>query len=915
MALIMASTLGCGTIVGLTAAPASAAAGVPADLKTAGQPCATAAPGPYLSPVLLNAAQAVVLRGTFDRTGVGPQLEADFQVWDVADPEHPQQWLRTIGEQSNEVYVQLEDEAKQLDGVTYAWRVRVLDGAAASAWSDTCHFTVDRSGGPAPTVTSAEYPAGSWDDASGAIGVPGVFALAPVSADTVSYRYRFYSGELPEETVEGTVDAEGLGGPATVGWSPRAAGHHSLTVRAIDRAGNASEPAYHEFYVKETRPSVFSAAYQDLAPNLDYNVGVPGAFEFTAARHVGTASFAWRIDEGGPSGTVPADAIGKATVMIAPTRGGWQTLYVHSVAHDGTAHADRAYRFIVDNGPTLTGDTRGDVVIGSSLAFRLAPRMPNVEAYVYWAEYSSLEQRPIEKITVPARPDGTADLTWTATETGVAGLRIQSRSADGTLSHPRWQPISVDGAAPTVTRTGGTDLGTPANFTARSRMADVVDYVATLHYDEASSQVVKPAADGTATFSFTPTRSGYKAVTVIARNAAGVQTESDGVTWTVTDGPRVASTDFPATGSGHLAPGTFSFTPRMPGSTSYQWWVSNGSAAGSGTVAAEADGSAAVTWTPPAADRYVLSVRSFTADRTASMVTTYSFTVEGPPMVSDLKATGGVGSATLSWTLPSITDLDQVIVRSATGPTAPSSPTAGSAVYGGTGSSVTATGLAPGTTYTFAVWVKDSSGNLSAAPSVTLVGSTTTIAASATSLAYGSAVTVSGAAVRADTGAGVADAPMQLYGRRKGTSQWTLITTLTTDSSGEVSYSHKPSWGLDYKWRHRGSTAHLGSESSLTTVWVKTTVTATLSKTSVPLGGSVTLSGSVSPAHPGRTVHLERYVDGSWSTVSSTALSWTGAYSFTIQPSAKGTHHYRVHMPPDLDHLASHSDTRSFEVY
>ncbi|MEH0973018.1 hypothetical protein V6U77_18010 [Micromonospora sp. CPCC 205546] len=909
----MASTLGCGTIVGLTSAPATAAAGAPIDLRTAGQSCATAAPGPYLSPVRLNDAQAVVLRGTFDRTGAGPHLEADFQVWDVADPEHPQQWLRTVGEQG-EVYVQLEDEAKQLDGVTYAWRVRVLDGAAASAWSDTCHFTVDRSGGPAPTVTSAEYPAGSWGDASGAIGVPGVFALAPVSADAVSYRYRFYSGELSGDPVEGTVNAEGLGGPATVRWSPRAAGHHSLTVRAIDRAGNSSEPAYHEFYVKETRPSVFSAAYQDLSPNLDYNVGVPGAFEFTAARLVGTASFAWRIDEGGPSGTVPADAAGKATVMIAPTRGGWQTLYVHSVAHDGTAHADRAYRFIVDNGPTLTGDTRGSVVIGSSLAFRLAPRMSNVEAYVYWAEYSSLEERPIEKITVPARPDGTADLTWTATETGVAGLRIQSRSADGTLSHPRWQPISVDGAAPTVTRTGGTDLGTPATFTARSGMADVVDYVATLHYDEASSQVVKSAADGTATFSFTPTRSGYKAVTVIARNAAGVRTEQGGVTWTVTDGPRVTSTDFPATGSGRLAPGTFSFTPRMPGSASYQWWVSNGSAAGSGTVAVEADGSAAVTWTPPAADRYVLSVRSFTADRTASMVTTYSFTVEGPPTVSDLKATGGVGSAMLSWTLPSITDLDQVIVRGATGPTAPSSPTAGIAVYGGTGSSATATGLAPGTTYTFAVWVKDGSGKLSAASSVTLVGSTTTIAASATSLAHGSAVTVSGAAVRADTGAGVADAPMRLYGRRKGTSQWTLITTSTTDSSGEVSYSHKPSWGLDYKWLHLGSTTRLGSESSLTTVWVRTTVTATLSKTSVSLGGSVTLSGSVSPAHPGRTVRLERHVDGSWSTVSSTELSWTGAYSFTIQPSAKGTHHYRVHMPPDIDHLASYSDTRSFEV-
>jgi hypothetical protein len=913
-ALIMASALGCGAAVGLTAAPAAAAVAAPTDLKTASQPCATAEPGPYLSPGRLNDAQAVVLRGTFDRAGEGAGLQADFQVWDVADPEHPQQWLRGIGEQSDEVYVQLEDEAKQLDGVTYAWRVRVLDGADASPWSSTCYFTVDRSGGPAPSVTSAEYPAGSWDNANGAIGVPGVFTLTATADDTVSYRYRFYSSELYDESVESTVDAEGLGGPATVRWTPRAAGYHSLTVYAIDRAGNSSQAAYYEFYVKETRPSILSSAYPDWGSNLDYNVGVPGAFELTATV-ADTASFVWRIDEDGPSGTVPAGADGTATAMIAPTRGGRQILYVHSVTRDGTAHADRAYTFLVDNGPTVTGDTGGTVTIGSSLTFRLAPRAPSVEAYLYWPEYSGLEERPVEKTTVPARADGTADFTWTATETGIAGLRIQSRSEDGTLSEPRWQWVSVDGAMPTVTRTGGDAVGTPATFRASTRMANVAEYVATFNGDEATRQVLRPAADGGVTFGFTPTRSGYNYVTVVARNAAGVQTERNGLSWSATNGPKVGSTDFPANGTGRLAPGTFTFTPRLPGTTAYEYSVNYSTYT---TVAARADGTATLTWTPPAAGTYLLNVRSVTAGGTRSMTTPYGFKVEvgAPPAVSNFKATGGVGSAALSWTLPPIIDLDQVIVRRATGTTAPSSPTTGTAVYAGTGSSVTVTGLASGTTYTFRAWVKDRSGKYSAtAPAVTLIGSKTTISSNLTALTYGSAVTVTGKVVRADTGAAITGAPVQLYGRRKGTTTWTLIATATSNSYGNLAYSHKPSWSLDYKWVYRNSTTYAGSESSLRALGVKTNVSATLSKTSFALGRSVTLSGSVSPSHAGKTVYLQRYVNGSWSTVTSKALSSTSTYSFTIKPSSKRTYYYRVYKPADTNHLAGYSGTRSFKVY
>ncbi|WP_238425206.1 hypothetical protein [Micromonospora parastrephiae] len=578
-----------------------------------------------------------MLKGTLTGADEGAELQADFQVWDITDPEQPQQWLTGLGERNDEVYIQLEDDSRQLDGVTYAWRVRVLDGATATPWSGTCYFTVDRTGGPAPAVASTVYRPGDWDNASGAIGVPGTFTFTSASADTVSYRYQFYASELSEQTPEATVDADGLGGPATVEWTPRSAGYHSVSVYAIDRAGNYSEQAHYQYHVKETRPSIFSAAYPEGTPNLDYNIGVPGAFELRS-NVADTVSFAWRIDGDGPSGTVPASADGTATAMIAPTRAGRQTLYVHSVTRDGTAHAPRAYQFTVDNGPKLTGDVDRGVTIGSSLTFHLAPRSPQVQAYVYWVEHSGLFPPPIEKVTIPARADGTADLTWIAKETSVNGLRIQSRSADGTLSEPRWNYISVDGASPMVNRTGGTDVGTPATFTARTQMVNVTEYVATLNRDEATKKVLKPAADGSVTFTYTPTKGGYTYVTVVARNAAGVQTDEGGTSWSVLDGPRVTSTDFPTTGTGRLAPGTFSFTPRLPGTTAYEYSVNFGSYA---TVAARADGTATLAWTPQDTGWHYLTVRSLTASGTRSAGTQYSFQVE-------------VGSATVTSVAPAV---------------------------------------------------------------------------------------------------------------------------------------------------------------------------------------------------------------------------------------------------------------------
>ncbi|PSK62555.1 hypothetical protein B0E53_05536 [Micromonospora sp. MH33] len=664
--IAMTIVVGCGTVVGASATPAAADVGGPTELTTAGQPCATETPGPYLSPDRLNDAHAVVLQGSWTGTPQSADPQADFQVWDVTKPDEPQQWRDGVDQRNNRVYVQLEDPARQLDGVTYAWRVRVLDGDDASPWSDTCYFTLDRTGGPAPAVASTKYPAGSGENAGGEVGDPGTFTFTSVSDDTESYRYHFYSSETGTGDDWVTVPATSLGGPATVTWTPEAASYHSVTVYAVDRAGNWSEPNVYEFWVRETRPSVFSAAYPDWGTNLDYGVGVPGAFELTS-NVPDTESFAWRIDGDGPSGSIAAGTDGRATAMIAPTRAGRQTLYVRSVARDGAVHPERAYTFVVDNAPKVTGDVDRAVIIGSSLRFHLAPRMPDVESYLYWRRDGSGNE-PDQKTVLPAGADGTADLTWTATNQNMdtQALLVQSRSADGTLSEPRFISISVWGASPSVTRSGGDVVGSTATFTARTEMANVADYEVLLNRDPATRQVLPAAADGTVTFSYTLTKRGYTYVTVVARNAAGVQTTEGGTSWSVTDSPVVVSTDFPSSGSGKIAPGTFTFKPRQPGAVKYVYQV----AGAEGTVGAEADGTATITWTPPDSGYHTLYVKSLTADGVESLQTYYSFYVAPDPLtvtsVSPASVAAG-GVRTITVTGSGFHQEDQVTVTPAGG--------------------------------------------------------------------------------------------------------------------------------------------------------------------------------------------------------------------------------------------------------
>lgn len=357
-----------------------------------------------------------------------------------------------------------------------------------------------------PMAESAVYLGEDQWEPRGGLGVPGAFTFsAKGSADVVSYSYRLQRDGEPVGWK--SVPASRPGGPATITFTPAETGIHYLAVHAVDRAGNHSWEFARSFRVRDIRPHVFSSIYSEHGLRPEGNVGVPGVFEFSPGMP-GVVEYIYRLEDA-PARSVAADADGKANVTFAPTRGGYNVLYVMNIDRNGNSSTERVFQFYVDTAPVVSST---EFAIGTPATVTVESRFAGTVRYDYWFQEWGGGLTP--KVTVLADADGNAEFEWTPPHHRFNAVYVIGHRADGATSETRFFSMYIDDVAPSITVTAGT-------IRFASRMRRVVSYSYTTDPGGGPAETVPAGPDGTATVERIPAAGGRLVVSAEAHNADG----------------------------------------------------------------------------------------------------------------------------------------------------------------------------------------------------------------------------------------------------------------------------------------------------------------------------------------------------------------------------------------------------------
>lgn len=442
----------------------------------------------------------------------GETVTATFALWPAG---HPRQRTESASPALTAAGLARVTQATPLvNGGRYVLEARATDAAGAvSKWSPACAFTVDTSSPAAPTVTSADYPA---TGSAGAPGVTGHFTFTAADRDVVKFRYSPGSQEV----------AAGPHGKATIEYTPAEVGTHTITVQAIDRAGNRSAETAYVFIVRNPDPRV-------LDDNPDGGVGEPRTVTLSSAVPE-VVSYTYRLNDEAAV-TVPAGSDQKATITVTPDRPGVNLLHVTSRTSTGVVSAEIEARLTVPvptTPPTITspdfpGDGTAPPLVGQEVTFVFQPSMPGVTEYDWSTDFWDT------KHTVTAGPDGTATLHLTLTQQyPYFELFVRSRTAAGVDSGAAYGGWELTSHAPAVESADYPQYGSgsgPGTFTFRPAHDGVTGYDYTVNGGEPRN-----VTGETATITWTPAQPGP--VTLVVREHIGaIVSDPTEYTFTVTE--------------------------------------------------------------------------------------------------------------------------------------------------------------------------------------------------------------------------------------------------------------------------------------------------------------------------------------------------------------------------------------------
>ncbi|MFG2037841.1 hypothetical protein [Dactylosporangium sp. NPDC048998] len=489
-----------------------------------------------------------------------------YEVWPV---DHPDQ--RTVY-QWYQIYL---DATKYAEGAVLAWHAQAKDAYDTGAWSKTCYVLVDRvSPAKAPLVTSKVYPEGEVQ--GGGPGVKARFRFdADGDTDVATFSWHDQSGQ------RGDLKANRPGGSAVLEYTPAHSGRQLLSVQPVDRAGNAGPQMDYWFSVAPTAPTARVAMG---------GIGLPSRLDLTATT-ASTTGFGYQVGDGAETRLPAVD--GKASVEITFTQVGNVTVTVSSYAGDKLLGRE-SVRVYASDAPAVDSAEFGpfvDALLGAAGSFTFKPRSTGVTRYDYCLS-SSCGQ-------VAAGADGSAVLPWTAQSTGYFFLNVTAVRADNSRSNLTTYSFRVlnptpRASAPSLSLPDRVDgVGVPLEIQLSSELSNVTGFA---YRFDGGAEVVVPEGDVGYPYTpitVTPTHTGNTELLFEAVLADGKRSPTELFTFSPYTGP-VVTTD-PAQGAAGQ-PMTLTFRSVLPNTA---WFAYSLPGAEDQSVAAGADGTATVTYTPP----------------------------------------------------------------------------------------------------------------------------------------------------------------------------------------------------------------------------------------------------------------------------------------------------------------------------
>ena len=341
-------------------------------------------------------------------------------------------------------------------------------------------------------------------------GLPTRVEFTSSMPDVTEFLYRFDDG--PRQSV--TADQ----GWSTVSFTPTHAGDNTVIVQAKFADGTISAERVETFTIS-SGPLVSSAEYPWYASSGEQ--GLAGTFVFRPALP-GVANYTYSFEDDSDVKTVEATADGTASVVLTPHGAGYYMLRVTSHSADGTASDERMYEFFVrDNRTSVSGgDGAG---IGTPIGIGLTNGLSDdLTEYRY-----RLNDQPEQHMAV-SRDGITTRIQVVPDRNGENVLTVWGVRAAGGVTPTTTFRFEV-GTAPYVTSAEypegqwGGGPGVPGTFHVSGGAPGIVEFE--WRADDGPPATVEADADGTATFTYTPTEQ-WATVTLHVRGRT-----ADG-TWT-----------------------------------------------------------------------------------------------------------------------------------------------------------------------------------------------------------------------------------------------------------------------------------------------------------------------------------------------------------------------------------------------